>query len=818
MYKSYFKISLRHLIKNKTFAFINVFGLTLGFLSFMLLGLYIQDELSFDLFHKDSASMYRMLQHEKQEDGTIRNAAEIAGLIGKESAASFLEIEEYCRITAFGRAGLGNDPANRNYHRIVGVDVNFFTFFDFPLIEGSKDRVLRNPNEVVLNETLSKKYFGSESPIGKRIWSSWSQDGKPLEFTVVGVMKDFPKNSHLQIEVLFSEATWPALFDWYNDFVSNDWASNSYVTYVKLKENFNGEALSSKIESLVKSHYPTDRLFKSEFSFQPFNQVHLYSENIQGNGFNSNDSGIKPFYLYIFGVVGFLLLLIACLNYMNLATAAAFKRTREIGMRKSLGAPRGQLVAQFVIDSILIASISFLLSVVLLNVLLPFFRTFTQKQLLLTSLPASWYLMIIGAVFVTAILSAIYPAIISLKISTVRALKGEVKAINQSFSIRKMLLAAQFAVSIAMIASTLVIYNQLKFMREKDLGMNVESLLVIDINSGNLRGNFETVKAEFATPAEVVSITTSTRVPGEWKSFPIATVNAEGDSKKNEMIFVGIDNDFLKTYDIELIEGRNFNSGSSDSTKVILTESGVKQLGLTNPIGQIIEIPTIRTDADVERLDRVFKAEVVGVAKDFHFESLKNNLMPVIFGAPNTIIQRIDYYTLKIKTANWDETISKLKEINGKIDPNSPLEYTFLDNRFEEFYQADAKRGQIFLTFSIIIVLITCMGLFALVSYSVESRTKEIGVRKVLGASVNSIIGLVSKEFLVLVLAAGVIGLPLSWYFMNSWLQEFAYRIPLRAWIFVLAAVISLLIAFATIGIRTFNAAKVNPVKSLRSE
>ena len=818
MYKSYFKISLRHLIRNKTFTIINVFGLTIGFLSFMLLGLYIQDELSFDSFHKDSGCMYRMLQHEKQEDGTVRNAAEIAGLIVKESAASFTEIEEYCRITAFGRAGLGNDPDNRSYHRIVSADVNFFTFFDFPLIEGSKDLVLRNPGEVVLNESLAKKYFGYESAVGKRIWSSWSQEGKPLEFTVVGVMKDFPKNSHLQIEALFSEATWPALFNWYNDFVSTDWASNSYVTYVKLKENTNRVALSSNIQSLVKTHYPTARFFKSEFSFQPFNQVHLYSENIQGNDFNSNATGIKPFYLYIFGLVGFLLLLIASLNYMNLATAAAFKRTREIGMRKSLGAPRGQLVAQFIIDSILIASLSFILSIGLLNLLFPFFKAFTQKEILLTSLPLSSYLMLLGSVFLTAILSAIYPAIISLKVSTVRALKGEMKAINQSFSIRKMLLAAQFTVSIVMIASTLVIYNQLKFMREKDLGMDVESLLVIDINSGNLRRNFETVKAEFAKPVEVVSITTSTRVPGEWKSFPIATVNTEGDSRKNEMIFVGIDNDFLQTYDIKLIEGRNFNSGISDSLKVILTESGVKQLGLTNPIGQVIEIPTIRTGADIEQLDRIFKAEVVGVAKDFHFESLKKSLMPVIFGAPNTAIQRIDYYTLKIKTANWDKTISALKEINRKVDPDSPMEYTFLDNHFEEFYQADTKRGQIFLTFSIIIVLITCMGLFALVSYSVESRTKEIGVRKVLGASVYSIIGLVSKEFLVLVLAAGVIGLPVSWYFMNSWLQEFAYRIPLGVWIFVLAAFVSLLIAFATIAIRTFNAARANPVQSLRSE
>jgi putative ABC transport system permease protein len=821
MYKSYFKISLRHLIKNKTFTFINLFGLTLGFLSFMLLGLYIQDELSFDLFHKDTANMYRVLQHEKQEDGTVRHAAEIAGLIGKESSSAFPEIQAYCRITAFGRVTLGNDPANRNYHRVMTADVNFFSFFDFPLVEGAKERVLRNPDEIVLNETLAKRYFGTESPIGKRIWSSMTResDGSLVEFTVVGVMKDFPKNSHLQLEALFSDASWPGIFDeGYNEFVTTDWTSNEYVTYVKLKPTVDVGSLSTKVNALVKSHYPVDTPFRSEFSFQLYNKIHLYSENILGNGITNNDSGIKPYYLYMFGVVGFLLVLIACLNYMNLATAAAFKRTREIGMRKSLGAPRGQLLAQFVIDSFLIASLSFSLSIGLLNLLFPSFRAFTQKELLFESLPLAWYSMIAGAVTLTAILSAIYPAMISLKTSTVSALKGEINVANQRFNFRKLMLAAQFTISIGMITSTLIIYNQLKFMREKDLGMDVESLLVIDINSGNLRRNFETVKAEFAKPAEVMNIATSTRVPGEWKSFPIATVNAEGDSRKNEMIYVGIDNDFLQTYNIQLTEGRNFNPGVSDSLKVILTESGAKQLGLTNPIGQIIEIPKYRMDANVEQLERILRVEIIGVANDFHFESLKKNLMPVIFAAPNTAIQRIDYYTLKIKTTNWDETVTKLKEINQKIDPNNPLEYTFLDNRFKEFYQADAKRGQVFLTFSIIIVLITCMGLFALVSYSVESRTKEIGVRKVLGASVNSIVGLVSKEFLVLVLAAGAIGLPVSWYLMNSWLQEFAYHIPLGVEIFVLAILISLLIAFATIAIRAINAAQANPVKSLRSE
>lgn len=369
-----------------------------------------------------------------------------------------------------------------------------------------------------------------------------------------------------------------------------------------------------------------------------------------------------------------------------------------------------------------------------------------------------------------------------------------------------------------MIASTLVIYRQLRFMSEKDLGFDRENLLIVDINSGNLRRNFETVKAEFSKPAEVMSITTSTRVPGEWKSFPVATVTNSANPLGREMIFVGIDKDFLKTYGIKLLEGRTIDDPTADSLKVVLTEMAVEQLGLINPIGQILEIPSTRRGGSSEPLERPFRVEVIGVVENFHFESLRTHMMPVIFGAPNTTIQRIDYYTLRIKTSDWGKTLASLQEINTKIDPDSPLEYTFLESRFEDLYMADTKRGQIFVTLSIIVVLIACMGLFALVSYSVESRTKEIGVRKVLGASVSSIVGLVSKEFLILVGFACVIAVPMSYFFMSEWLKDFAYRISLGAGSFIVAGLLAALIAFITISLRTMKAATENPVKALRSE
>ncbi|TXH30192.1 MAG: FtsX-like permease family protein [Cyclobacteriaceae bacterium] len=503
---------------------------------------------------------------------------------------------------------------------------------------------------------------------------------------------------------------------------------------------------------------------------------------------------------------------------MNLATAVAIKRTREIGTRKTLGAPRFQMVTQFVTDSVVLSLLSLLLAIAIVYTVLPFVNVFASKELSITALPVEWMVGVLLIIFIVGILSAQYPAFVASRVSIVDALKREVKFGGTSLSVRKALLIVQFAISIIMVASTLVIYQQLNYLREKDLGFNHENMVVIDVNSRNLRRNFETVKTEFSKPAEVLGITASTRVPGEWKSFPIATTKSSENINGSEMIFVGIDNDFLDTYQIKLLAGRTINDPVADSLKIVLTQLAVEQLGLTDPIGQTLEIPRVRYGERMEELEQPFRVEIIGVVEDFHFESLRANMMPVIFGALNTSIQVIDYYTLKIKTDNWAQTIETLKTINNKVDPNTPLEYTFLDSRFEELYVTDARRGQIFLTLSIIVVVIACLGLFALVSYSVESRMKEIGVRKVMGASVNSIVGLISKEFLILVVIAGVVGLPIAWFFMRSWLQEFAYRVSFGVSVFALAILLTLFIAFVTIGLRAARAARMNPVNSLRLE
>jgi putative ABC transport system permease protein len=807
---NYFKIAFRYLVKTRIFSVINIFGLTVGFLCFLTIVLYVNDELNFDMFHTDAAQTYRVLQHELQENGSARDVAPIAARIGPEALKQLPEIEDALRISALGRLTMGNDPANRNYEQIVVADSNFFQFFDFKLLHGDPNTALSKPDAVVLTEAMATKYFGKEPALGKHVWTN------RREFIVTGIMQNFPKNSHLQFDVLFSEATWVTYFNWYTKFVNSDWSSNTFVTYLKIKKASDAPALEKKLSAIVKANYPVDKEFKSTFSLLPMKSIHLHSDSIQGNEINAN--GMKPFYIYMFAGIAILVLLIACLNYMNLSTAAAYKRTREIGTRKTLGALKGQLLGQFSGEAIVLSAVSLSLALCLLQALLPFINAFTGKDLMLSTLSGKLLFIALGVMLMAGLLSSLYPAYIISNIKPADAIKKQIKLGSRSLPVRKMLIVVQFSISIMMIASTLVIHRQLTFMRSKELGFNRENLVVIDINSNRLRRNFEGVKAEFSSVPGVQSISASTRVPGEWKSFPIATVNKSGSSTGSEMIYVGIDQDFLDTYRIKLLEGRNFVSGKTDSTKVILTRLAAEQLGLTNPIGQIIEIPTIRWGGSIEPLEKPFRVEVIGIADNFHFESFRQKMMPLVFAAPNTVIQGIDYYTARIKTDNWTETISKLKQVNSKLDTDNPLEYTYLDQRFEEFYQSDIKRGQIFLIFSGVIVVIACLGLFALVAFSIENRTKEIGIRKVMGASVQSIVSLVSKEFLGLVLIAGVISIPVTCYVMKNWLQDFAYHITMSVELFAGAALIALMIAFVTISFRSIKAAITNPVDSLRNE
>jgi putative ABC transport system permease protein len=816
MLLNYFRIALRHLFKNRIFSAINLFGLTLGFLCFTLLSLYVYDELSFDSFHQDADRIYRVIDHEQDEDGSVRDVMMTNARIGPASLEQLPEVEDFTRMFATGRITVGNEPAARDYEVTRTGDPNFFMMFNFPFVEGDPATALKQPDGILLSEQHAKKFFGEGPYLGKRLWSSLERDDKPFDLIVTGVFKNFPKNTHMAFDMVFSENIWSSISPRFDTYIQNDWTSNNFVTYVKLKPGTNPADVEKKMTDLVKANFPKDRDFKRSFTLQPLLDIHTGSHNLQGNAGVSNS--IKPFYIYMFAIVAVLILGIACLNYMNLSTASAFRRVKEIGTRKALGALKSQLIGQFTGEAVILSVTSTVFAIALLQLLLPSVNQFAEKEMSLDMLPTTRMIALGAVILLSGILSATYPAFIISRVSAVEAFKKDVKIGNKSLPMRKILVASQFAISILMIASTIVIYKQVNYLRTKDVGFQKDNLVVIDINSRSLRNNYEQVKAEFSAIPEVTAISASTRVPGEWKSFPVASVKAESPDVK-EMIFVGIDNDFLDTYKIDLVAGRNFVPGVSDSTKVIITQQGIADLGLEDPIGKMIEIRGYRQGGSVADLETPYRAEIIGIAADFHFESFRHKMMPVIFGAPNTQIQSIDYYTVRLNTTNLPETIEKLKAVNLRIDPVNPMEYTFLDDEiFNNFYRMDEKRGQIFLVFSGVIICIASLGLFALVSYSIESRMKEIGVRKVLGATVTNIVALVSREFIVLVAISGVIAIPAAWYFMSSWLKDFEYRIALGAGVFLLALGVAIVIAFTTICFRAIKAGRSNPVHSLRSE
>lgn len=809
MFFNNLKTAYRHLLKNITFSFINILGLTLGFLCFMLIALYLHDELNFDRMHLDADRVHRVIQEEQLESGDSRKVATVAARIGPESAKQFPGISSACRIAGLGRLTMGNDPGTRGYEQLVIADANFFQFFNFPLLQGDPNTCLTEPNGIVISKKLAIRYFGTVDALNKSVWI----DGDDMYVT--GVMDDFPSNSHLSFDLMWSQATVDRYLPDFRRFETSDWSRNSFATYIKIDPR-QADDMAVNITNLVGQNYPVDKVFKSKFYLQPLKDIHLYSDGIQDYQVNIN--GFNPFYVYMFSSIAFLILLIAALNYMNLSTAAAFKRTKEIGTRKTLGAGKGLLIGQFLGEALLLALASILLAIAIVQILLPLVNQFTNKNLQLFALPGSWMFMMAVTLLGSALMAALYPAFVIAGVAPGQAIKKEIQFANKSIPIRKGLVVAQFVISIIMISSTLIIYRQLNFIREKELGFEVDNLVTIDINSGALRRQFESVKIELSKIPHVQGVTVSSRVPGEWKTFPIASVSSEEQDVKQNMIFVGIDQDFLNTYRIALLEGRNFSSSPADSTKVILTQLAVEKLGLENPIGQVVTIPQAAFGGRINQLQEPFRAEVIGIAENFHFESFRKEMMPMVFAYHNNPIHNIDYYTIKVETRYWNETLPEIRKVNASFDPVNPVEYNFLDSKIDEFYKNDDKRGQIFLTLSLVIVAIACMGLFALVSFSVENRKKEIGVRKVLGASVESIVSLLSKEFIILVVIAFVIATPLVVVLMNSWLSEFAYHINFGVGTFILSGVISIIIAMTTISVKSIRAAVGNPVDSLRSE
>jgi putative ABC transport system permease protein len=794
--------SIPQLKKEPFFSLINIFGLMIGLASFILIALYVFDEYTYDSFHKNADSIYRVVENTTSSEGTDVKIAGAGYQISEKAKADVPGIIDAGRVITFGRVNVSDASKNNVFYEDYSLaSSGFLTTFNFELSQGNRETALNDPFSVLITEETALRIFNSTEVLGKLLKIQDEQ-----LFTITGVLKDFPNNSSITYNLLLSESSMTDP-NWKRH-IENDWASDSFNTYLLLDKNADPKKISAEINQLVSANTSAENISHISYFLQPLKEMHFHSADIEGGlGKKGN-----IYYIYVFSIIALFVLLIACVNYINLTTARYANRAKEIGMRKVVGATKKSLIAQFLTESYLLSFISLVLALLLAVLLLPYFNDFTGKDLSFGS--GTDYRISLGIFFtflLVGLLSGLYPSFLQSAAKPLSLLQSKINVGKGNLSMRRALVVFQFSLSIIMIAATLVVYQQMNYVSNKNMGFDKERLVVVDINSGKIRQDAETIKSEFSKLAQVKSVSVSSRVPGEWKNLPKIPVKNENIKNPNgeEMYFLGVDDQFLDTYKIELTDGRNFAQGSiADSSMVLLNQTAAKQLGIIEALGQLVEIP----------LEEPFIARVGGIVKDFNFQSLREPLAPMVLGFTNNSIQAIDYFTVKLTSNQVEGTLGKMKGILQSSDPNHLFEYHFLDKQWELLYKEDKIRKILFFILSILTIIIACLGLLGLVTFEARQRIKEIGVRKVLGADIGNIVALLSKDFLKLIGIAALIAFPITWIVMQKWLQDFAYRIDMSLWFLIIAGVSVLFIALLTVSFQAIKAAMANPVESLRTE
>ena len=803
MFSNYFKIALRNLKKNPGYSLINIAGLAIGLACCILILLYVQDELTFDSFHQNADRIYRLVTTQKSPERGERHFPSAMGPVAPALLTEFPEAVKAVRLRDrqdMGRFTVRHGEKSFYEGDYLVAESSFFEVFDFKLLQGDPKTALALPSSVVITEATAKKYFGDENPVGQTLAVERYGDLK-----VTGLLQNPPRDSHLDFNMLLSFATLEANPRW-KEFIDS-WESDSFITYVLMREKIGVPAFNAKLAALAQKHFNAEQKNSVQLSLQPLRDVHFHSAHLE---FDRNSRKGEITYIYIFSAIALFVLLIACINYMNLATARSMKRAREIGMRKVVGARQPQLIGQFLGESILLSCLGLFFALVAVELVLPAFNAFADKNLALDFFSNGWLVSSLALlVFGVGIISGSYPAFYLANLSPTHVFKGATKSGGGS-QLRRGLVVAQFALSIIMIIATVVAYRQIDYIRTKNLGFNEEQLVVVDINSGGTRRNFVSIKNEMKKIAAVKEVSVSSRVPGEWKNLSQIDVVPEGaaTTATHSMYFIGIDAEFLATFEMKLAAGRNLsNEMGTDTSAVIINEAAARLLGWESPLGMELRAPANN-----------YRARVVGVVKDFHFQSLHQKIEPLVLGHWNNPIIAIDYFTARVATSNLAGTLAALQGVHEQFDQVTPFEYNFLDERLNDFYQTDIRVGKIFGASATLAIFIACLGLLGLAAFIAEQRTKEIGVRKVLGASAGNIVYLLSKDFTKLVLIATVIASPLAYWALQRWLQNFAYHISLGPGTFLLAGFGALLIALLTISFQAIRAALTNPVEALRYE
>lgn len=799
------RTAFRNLKSHKGFTAINILGLALGLATCLLIMLYVADELSYDRYNLHSSRIFRVNEDLKLGNNKVQYAVCMAPLAATLlNDFPFVESAVRLKPTSF-HVRKGHSTIREM--NVLFADPSIFTVFTLPLIAGNQSTALAEPKSIVISESMARKYFNSQNILGKSIVIDDS-----VLLKVTGIIKDLPDQSHFKADMLVSMTSLPGSR-------SAEWLQSNFNTYVLLKHTSDAEKLSASFPSLLRKYsgaqmrqelgYSLDAFEKGGSYFRlnliALTDIHLHSAMTGELGSNGNVQ-----YVYILSSIALAILMLACINFMNLSTARSSDRAREVGIRKVLGSGRNELIRQFLTESFLVTFLAVLVALVLVISGLSFFNILSGKEIVINRQTQNWLLPVLAlTIFTVSILAGWYPALVLSSFQPIDVLKGKLTAGFKGGNMRSLLVIIQFAISIFLVIGTLVIYNQLRYIQQRELGYNRKQVLIIE-NTFELGEHAKTYKQEISRLTGIVSSTMTGFMPASGNSNT-SIFNKEATGNPKDALFPqtwAVDADYIKTLDMKIIRGRNFSSSlKSDTSTILINETAARFLGLKDPVNKII----YRSSSEKKPVYLPFR--IIGVVKDFNFSSLRKNISPLIL----VLNEDRGSIAIKVKESNIPNLIVQL-EIRWKQFSAVPFRYSFMDANFEAGYRAEEHMGKIFIAFTLLAIAIACMGLFGLAAYAAQQRTREISIRKVLGASASSIIYMLSKDFIRLVMIAIFISMPLAWLIMHQWLEAFAYRENIQAWVFIAAAGGALAIAFITVSSQTFRAAGLNPVKGLKAD
>lgn len=802
MFKNYLKLAYRNAKRNKGYTFINIAGLAIGLACCITLLIYVHFELSFDRFHEKARRIYR-IELEAFFGGRNVNWTSSNALIGETLVKEYPEVRNFVRFTSNMRFPVKYEDKKFYENRICMADPSVFDVFSFSLIKGDPEKVLSNPNNMVITEKIAQKYFGTADPLGKSMkLSSPFGEGDVI---VTGVMKNIPSNSVFNFDILIS-------FQILYYFLPNDspllthWNSYNFLTYLLLERGCDYKSFEKKLPEFINKHHGTEEGKNISYYLNPLTDLHLYSPR--------NSAAIL--YVYVFSTIAVFILIIACINFMNLSTARSERRSKEVGLRKVFGSSKGRLIRQFMSEAFIYTFIALIIAFILAKLMLPVVNSLVERELDMTFSDLPWLIpgFILLAVIV-GFLSGSYPAFMISRFKPVQSLRESQGTGKSKSFFRNTLVTAQFVISITLLIGTAVVFNQLSFMRNKNPGFNKEHIITIPLSDNIIRESIPSVREELIKNPGIISIGFASSIPG--LGLPNNGKWPEGNEAGNELLMheINVDFDFIKTLGMEIVKGRDFSReyATDGRQALIINETAIKKLGWENPIGKVIRTP-VQVNPIVWE-DR----RIIGVVKDFHSESMREEIRPLFMTCDDKpVFYFYEYMAVRISPDNISGTVNFIRNKWSEFNPNIPFEYSFLDETFDRLFRDTERLREIFSYFTLIAIFIACLGLFGLASYMAQQRTKEIGIRKVLGASVSGIIMLLGKDVFRLLIIANVIAWPLSYFLMKDWVRDFVYRTGINPVTFILSSALVIVIALVTISYQSVKAALANPIDSIKYE